>query len=128
MSKFQIAHGSGDSVFEARQQVTRDELDSLLGIKSLPADARAEVKKGIKDFMELFLESEREVNVKVVEGKVVAKETISLSLQTARENLLDAGPSMSAGKKQKRVIENLMGNIQKVIKKGSKKWSRNPKI
>ena len=122
MSKFQIAHGSGDSVFEARQQVTKDELDSLLGIKSLPADARAEIRKGIKDFMELFLESEREVNVKVVEGKIVAKETISLSLQTARENLLDAGPSMSAGKKQKKVIENLMGNIQKLIKKDSKKW------
>jgi hypothetical protein len=122
MSKFQIAHGSGDSVFEARQQVTKDELDSLLGIKSLPVDARAEVRKGIKDFMKLFLESEREVNVKVVEGKVVAKETISLSLQTARENLLDAGPSMSAGKKQKKVIKDLMDNIQKVIKTGSKKW------
>jgi hypothetical protein len=72
--------------------------------------------------MKLFLESEREVNVKVVEGKVVAKETISLSLQTARENLLDAGPSMSAGKKQKKVIKDLMDNIQKVIKTGSKKW------
>jgi len=126
----QIAHGPNFSVFEAEQETRYTELMDVLNIENLPNEAAALTKAAaetVKTDMDMFGDRKFVYNPRT--GVVSSKENvkITLSVQSARQNIKDASLSMSKGKSQKKLISKLISDLEAQITNAPADWGPDAK-
>jgi len=125
LQAFQMAHGEGHSVFEARQSAVEQELEAALAMENLPSSA-SEIVSTSKDNFDnnIKIGGDRNFKYDPKTGKISSKETITvdLSVQTRRKNIKDAAPSMKAGKPLNKLLKDLEEDLKNEIEKQGNSW------
>jgi hypothetical protein len=125
LQAFQMAHGEGQSVFEARQAAVEQELEAALAMENLPASASEMIATSKDNFdNNIRIGGDRQFKYNPLTGKISSKEgiTVDLSVQTRRKNIKDASASMKAGKPLNKMLKELEEDLKDEIKRQDNFW------
>ena len=124
LTDFDAAHGAGFSAFEAEQSLRANAIGAMLDISNL-SSASSETHKLASNFVESMLEGESNFTI-TKGGKVKSTSTLTMSIQTKRQNVQEGGPSGAASKKQKKLLRETEAELVRLIKlnkgKGPDSW------
>jgi len=125
LMNFEAAHGGGFSSFEADQALRESSVNAMLDISNLPSEAIAMAQNLKSSFMEEKLEGDSKFTVNK-SGKVESRSTITMSIQTSRQNVAEGGPSSGASRKQNNLFKKNAEWLKKTIAdtggKGEEGW------
>lgn len=118
---FEAAHGNKFSAFDAQTAIRVNALENTLNIKNLPKSSVDRVQKLKKAFYDEEIEGTANFTINK-NGKVESKATVSMSIQTARQNVLEGGPSSAASRAHNKILKENIEELKEQIKNNPNNW------